>query len=159
LRKKFSSSYRYRCLNAIYLFKKLSNRFIVFDDLPPVNAQQSRGGMSPDMQGSAILPLKRLVEDEFLEESLPLFGGEKGDSPGGILHVKVFWYEGASYTKPREDDRLMTKNWHQEMTLEIARSLKSKYLNLQNSFMIFDKDLDGFINFNDFDYTLKGNVF
>ena len=118
-------------------------------DDPTANVQS-------DFIGSGKIILKPLIDDMPIGERVRLLGGINKDISNGSLHVKLFWYDGVSLVKPKEDTSLMSKTWETETTNRICRVLRSKNLNLNNAFLIFDKRLQGIITFENFKDALTG---
>ena len=56
------------------------------------------------------------------------------------------------------EDSLITKSWEQELILRISAALRSKQLNVESAFMIFDQDRDHIVNAHDFQSTLLGTL-
>lgn len=52
----------------------------------------------------------------------------------------------------------MTKSWEHDLILRISAALRSKGLNLDSAFRIFDQDRDNLINYHDFEGTLLGTL-
>ena len=98
------------------------------------------------------LSISGLINNEIIDADITIYGSKK--EKRGVLHVKVFWHEGALPRKPMPEDSLISKSWEQELILRIASALRAKQLNIESSFMIFDQDRDLIINYHDFQNTL-----
>lgn len=73
------------------------------------------------------------------------------------LYVQLFWADYGNIKKePSAANNMLIQTWEQEFTEKIANELRSRYFNLQNAFMIFDRGFNGQVSREDFKTTVKG---
>ncbi len=105
--------------------------------------------------GTAKVRVNALLQNQAVDACIDIVN-ENGRSAGS-LYVKIFWLE-SEVRKRRAQDSLITKTWEQDITLKIAENMRRRQLPVQAAFLIFDRDGDQIINYEDFEASVLGTL-
>ncbi|KRX10045.1 C2 domain [Pseudocohnilembus persalinus] len=151
-------------------FKEDTIEFVIFNDNASINNNNSRA-LRTDVIGSCRVPLADLNKANVLDLKLDILSEDdhnnklkiknqkESDNEKKQLFVKILWTDSTDFNqRPQMKQNQQNDTWSQEVTYKIAQALKARYLNLNNSFMIFDRDQDEIISFEDFETTIRGTL-
>ena len=107
-----------------------------------------------DLIGIGKIGLKDLLIHDVIQGAIPLFN-RKG-ALSGEIYINIFW-ETLKYDLSPEKiitNTYETKAWNEKAVVMLADKMKSKKLDLNSAFEIFDRDEDQLISLNDFNDTV-----
>lgn len=77
------------------------------------------------------------------------------------MYLKAYWFEQEPEQHMRNlpsNSSELPKEWINDVTMKIAKAIVQKQLNLKNAFLVFDRDQDKQIDYNDFETTVLGTL-
>ena len=137
----------------VYLFDSMNKIEIDINDKEQIKLVNSNQEISRDLIGISRIPLKGLLINDLVQGEFPIVNMD--NQKVGLLVINIFWEEinigGSTGLKemPYESEA-----YKDEIILRLANALKSKGLNLDSAFNIFDMDKKNEISLDNFKNTL-----
>jgi len=142
----------------VYLFDSMNKIEIDINDKEQIKLVNTNQEISKDLIGISRIPLKGLLINDLVQGEFPIVNMK--NQKVGILVVNIFWEEiNAGGNTGLNDMPYETDAYRDELIIRLANALKSKGLNLDSAFNIFDMDRKNEITMENFKiilmYTLK----
>ena len=142
----------------VYLFDSMNKIEIDINDKEQIKLVNTNQEISKDLIGISRIPLKGLLINDLVQGEFPIVN--MNNQRVGILVVNIFWEEiNAGGNTGLNDMPYETDAYRDELIIRLANVLKSKGLNLDSAFNIFDMDRKNEITLENFRnilmYTLK----
>ena len=140
----------------IYIFDSINPIEIDINDPNQIKLVNSNNENSNDLIGICRVPLKGLLINDLVGDEFPIVNMK--NERVGVLYLNIFWEE-VNIQEEEEDLPYETEAYKDALVLKLANVLKSKGLNLDSAFNIFDMDRNNEISIDNFKniliYTLK----
>ena len=142
----------------VYLFDSMNKIEIDINDKQQIKLVNTNQEISKDLIGISRIPLKGLLINDLVQGEFPIVN--MNNQRVGILVVNIFWEEiNAGGNTGLNDMPYEADAYRDELIIRLANVLKSKGLNLDSAFNIFDMDRKNEITLENFRnilmYTLK----
>ena len=140
----------------IYIFDGMNPIEIDINDPNQIKLVNTNQEISHDLIGICRVPLKGLLINDLVQGEYPIVN-EKNEKVG-MLNLNIFWEE-VNNVEDEKELPYETEAFKDALVLKLASALKSKGLNLDSAFNLFDMDNNNEITIDNFKniliYTLK----
>jgi protein fantom len=142
----------------VYLFDSMNPIELDINDKEQIRLINTNQEISKDLIGISRIPLKGLLINDLVQGDFPIVN--MNNQKVGILRVNIFWEEiNVGGNEIFREMPYETEAYKDELIVRLANALKSKGLNLDSAFNIFDMDKNNEITLENFKniliFTLK----
>ena len=137
----------------VYLFDSMNKIEIDVNDKEQIKLVNSKQEISKDLIGISRIPLKGLLINDLVQGEFPIVN-MKNQNVGKII-VNIFWEEIVPGRNTGLNDMpYETEAYKDELIVRLSNVFKSKGLNMDSAFLIFDVDKNGEITIDNFKNVL-----
>ncbi|KRX02670.1 C2 domain [Pseudocohnilembus persalinus] len=133
----------------IAFLKRESLKIIIFDDSQNIYSHDQT-----DIIGTVNVELESLIKAPSKKFEIAIFNSYQKKL--GTMKLRVFWNDAIELNERIiGQDNTISSTLEQEITLKIATALQQRMLGLRTAFLIFDRDQDKVIGYEDFSKTVQ----
>ena len=139
----------------IYIFDSMNPIEIDINDPKEIKLVNTNQETANDLIGICRVPLKGLLINDLVQGEFPIVNIK--NEKVGMLNINIFWEE-VNLVGEEEELPYETEAYKDALVLKLAKVLKSKGLNLDSAFNIFDMDNKNEISIDNFKNLLIYNL-